>query len=164
MARLHYHLIPLTILLGFIFNSYAAEVLLPNSVLKNGTEIFDITCPGNPQQTTIDLNDCIGDKINAAKSVEMKYTNTARQRISADDDKETLDAFEAENKAWDALIDAASHATDVEWRGGTIRGVKAADRELYLIELRVHNQWQNWLRYEDSTPPVLPEPLFRNDE
>ncbi|WP_413727412.1 lysozyme inhibitor LprI family protein [Sodalis sp. RH19] len=163
MTQLRYRLIPLVFLSGYVSHSYA-EVPLPDSVLKDNTETFEIACPDNPQQTTIDMNDCIGTKRDAVKSVEAKYLNTARQRISATQDNQTLNAFEAENKAWDILIDTASHATGVEWQGGTIRGVKATDREIALIELRIHNQWQNWLRYEDSTPPVLPEPLFHNVE
>ncbi|MBP2199098.1 lysozyme inhibitor LprI family protein [Pantoea cypripedii] len=163
MTQLHYRLITLAISLGYSLHSYA-EAPLPSSVLKDNTETFEIACPDNPQQTTIDMNDCMSTKRDAAKSVEEKYLNTARQRISAKQDNQTLNAFEAENNAWDILINTASHATGVEWQGGTIRGVKATDREIALIELRIHNQWQNWLRYEDSTPPVLPEPLFHNVE
>jgi hypothetical protein len=163
MTHRHYRLIPLVILLGYSLNSYA-EVPLPSSELKDNAEIFEIACPDNPQQTTIDMNDCVGTKRDAVKSVEAKYVGTARQRISATEDSQTLNAFEAENKAWDTLINTASQATGIEWQGGTIRGMKATDREIALIELRIHNQWQNWLRYEDSTPPVLPEPLFHNAE
>ncbi|WP_437616251.1 lysozyme inhibitor LprI family protein [Erwinia sp. V71] len=163
MTQLHYRLITLAILLGYGLHSYA-EAPLPSSVLKDNAETFEIACPDNPQQTTIDMNDCMGTKRDAVESVEAKYVSMARQRISAKQDNQTLDAFEAENKAWDVLIETASHATDVDWREGTIRGVKATDREIALIELRIHNQWQNWLRYEDSTPPVLPEPLFHNAE
>lgn len=163
MTPLHYCLIPLVILSGYCFHSYAG-VPLPGSVLKDNSETFEIACPDNPQQTTIDMNDCLGAKRGAVESVEAKYVSTARQRILATQDNQTLNAFEAENKAWDMLIDTASHATGVEWQGGTIRGIKATNREIALIELRIHNQWQNWLRYEDSTPPVLPEPLFHNVE
>lgn len=161
MTKLHFRLIPLAILLGYCLQSQA-EVPLPGSALKDNAETFEIACPDNPQRTTIDMNDCMVTKRDAVKSVEAKYVSTARQRISAMQDNQTLNAFEAENKAWDILIDTASHATGVEWQGGSIRGVKATDREIALIELRIHNQWQNWLRYEDSTPPILPEPLFHN--
>ncbi|MGK3112218.1 lysozyme inhibitor LprI family protein [Candidatus Pantoea formicae] len=163
MTQLHYRLIPLVILLGQSLYSYA-ETPLPSSVLKDNAETFEIACPDNPQQTTIDMNDCISTKRDAVKSVEAKYISTARQRIVETKDNQTLDAFEAENKAWDNLIATASQATYAEWQGGTIRGVKSTDREIKLIELRIHNQWQNWLRYEDSTPPLLPEPLFHNVE
>ncbi|MCZ3381011.1 lysozyme inhibitor LprI family protein [Kosakonia sp. SOY2] len=163
MFKLHYRLMPLAILLGYGLQGHA-EVPLPSSVMKDNAETFEIACPDNPQQTTIDMNDCMGTKRDAVKSVEAKYVSAARQRIVATQDEQTLNAFEAENKAWDILIDTASHATGVEWQGGTIRGVEATDREIALIEFRIHNQWQNWLRYEDSTPPILPEPLFKNVE
>lgn len=161
MIKLNYHLIPLAILLGSGFNSYA-DAPLPSSVLKGTTETFEISCPKTPQQTTIDINNCMAAKLDSVKSVETKYIDAARNRILSTQEQQTLDAFDAENKAWDTLIDAASHATDVKWGGGTIRGEEATSREIELIELRIHNQWENWLRYEDSSPPVLPEPLFKN--
>ena len=161
MIKLNYHLIPLAILLGSGFNSYA-DAPLPSSVLKGTTETFEISCPKTPQQTTIDINNCMAAKLDSVKSVETKYIDAARNRILSTQEQQTLDAFDAENKAWDTLIDAASHATDVKWGAGTIRGEEATSREIALIELRIHNQWENWLRYEDSSPPVLPEPLFKN--
>lgn len=33
-------------------------------------------------------------------------------------------------------------------------------RKIELIKYRIHNQWNNWLTYIDSTPAILPEPLF----
>ncbi|MEZ3498613.1 lysozyme inhibitor LprI family protein [Pantoea sp. KPR_PJ] len=156
-------LITLIFLAGYVLPGHADDAL-PDSVLSENSETFEIACPGNPQQTTIDMNNCMGTKLDAVKSVEAKYVNAARQFISEAQDSETLKAFEAENQAWDALIDKASQATGVKWREGTIRGVLAADRRLVLTEMRIHNQWQNWLRYEDSTPPVLPEPLFKHVE
>ncbi|MBS0878563.1 MULTISPECIES: lysozyme inhibitor LprI family protein [unclassified Tatumella] len=162
MLKLNHHLIPLALLFGYGFQSYA-DVPLPSSVLKGNSETFDISCPKNPQQTTIDIDNCMSSKLDAVKSVELKYVNAARNRISETQDQQTLQAFDEENKAWDSLIDAATHATDIKWGEGTIRSSEAIGREITLIELRIHNQWQNWLRYEDSSPPVLPEPLFHNE-
>lgn len=169
MTRLRHRLTLLALLLIISGHSFA-EAPLPSSELKDNAETFYISCPGNPQQTTYDLDDCMSKKSAAVEAVEAKYVDTARQRIVAEADdpagsrQQTLDAFDAENRAWDALIAAGSHATDVEWQAGTIRGMKATAREIMLIELRIHNQWQNWLRYEDSTPAVLPEPKFHNEE
>jgi hypothetical protein len=121
MSQLHYRLIPLAILLGYGLQGHA-EVPLPGSVLKDNAETFEIACPDNPQQTTIDMNDCMGTKRDAVKSVEAKYVSAARQRILATRDEQTLNAFEAENKAWDILIDTASNATGVEWQEVAFRG------------------------------------------
>ncbi|CAM3424873.1 hypothetical protein BS639_22005 [Rouxiella silvae] len=164
-------LIPL--LMSFAaFSAIAASdsLPLPSSVLKDNLETFEIDCPNNPQQTTVDLDDCMGTKRAQVEAIESKYVTTARQLIANSPDfskeqtQKILDAFDAENKAWDTLIATAAHATEVNWDGGTVRAAKATDREIKLIELRVHNQWQNWLRYEDSTPPALPEPKFKNVE
>lgn len=169
MIRLRHRLPLLACLLSFSGCGFA-DAPLPSSELRGNAEIFDISCPGNPQQTTLDIDGCMRTKRAAVEAVEANYVNTARQRIAAEADdpagyrQQMLDAFEAENRAWDALIAAGTHATGVEWQGGTVRGNKATYREIMLVELRIHNQWQNWLRYEDSTPAVLPEPKFNNEE
>lgn len=143
---------------------------LPSSELKAGVETFFIDCPGNPQQTTIDGDDCMKTKRAEVEAIEDKYVNAARQRIAADTDSpqghvvKTLNAFDAENAAWDALINKASTATRTDWEGGSIRGIMGTDREIKLIEIRVHNQWENWLTHMDSTPAILPEPKFNNVE
>lgn len=142
---------------------------LPGSTLENGAEIFQISCPDNPQQTTLDMNACYGEMKAQVEAVKGHYLTAIRKRLAengdepAEQSQEQLAAFEAENNAWDALEDKASAATATYWQGGTIRGVMGADRAIQLIELRIHNQWENWLRYQDSTPALLPEPKFRSE-
>jgi len=143
------------------------QAALPGSTLENGAEIFQIGCPDNPQQTTMDMNACYGEMKAQVASVREHYLTAIRKRLAEEGDEPTgqageqLAAFEAENNAWDALEEKASAATATYWQGGTIRGVMGADRAIQLIELRIHNQWENWLRYQDSTPALLPEPKFK---
>lgn len=161
----------MALVLGHSFLSFAAGAktdVLPGSVLENGVETFTIDCSGNPQQTTIDINECYGTKLAQVEAIQRKYVAMIRKKIAAGLNqppghaRKILDAFDAENNAWVQLQDAAATATYTDWEDGTIRGIKSADRKLSIIELRVHNQWENWLRYEDSTPAVLPEPRFNN--
>lgn len=117
----------------------------------------------------MDMNVCYGEMKAQVEAIKNKYLTAARKRIAGGNDKpagqvrKELDAFDAENKAWDSLEEKASTATFTFWEGGTIRGVMGADREIRLIELRIHNQWENWLQYEDSTPALLPEPKFEHE-
>jgi hypothetical protein len=169
MRKLSFCLLILLSYMSFgLINFSFAKIPLPPSELKDNVEIFQINCPGNPKVTTIDMNNCFSTMRENVKAIEAKYVNMARQHITSgtntakEQDHKTLMAFEAENKAWGNLISAASNATETKWDEGTIRGVKGTSREIQLIEQRIHNQWDNWLRYEDSTPPVLPEPKFNN--
>lgn len=147
----------------------AERAALPGSTLENGAEIFQISCPDNPQQTTLDMNACYGEMKAQVASVKDHYLTAIRQRLAEEGDepagqaREKLAAFEAENNAWDALEEKAAAATATYWQGGTIRGVMGASRAIQLIELRIHNQWENWLRYQDSTPALLPEPKFTSE-
>lgn len=150
-------------------NAATGDAKLPVSRMDNGVETFRIGCPGNPQRTTIDMNMCYAEMKTQVKKINNKYLMAARERIvgagyeSADLISKKLDAYDAENEAWDLLEEKASAATFSFWEGGSIRGVKGAEREIRLIELRIHNQWENWLQYEDSTPAILPEPKFEHE-
>lgn len=143
---------------------------LPGSRLDNGVETFRIGCPGNPGQTTMDMNICYGEMKAQVKTIKNRYLTAAQKRITEGSDepagqiRKVLDAFDAENKAWDSLEEKASTATATFWEGGSMRGIMGADREIRLIELRIHNQWANWLQYEDSTPALLPEPKFDHEK
>lgn len=112
------------------------------------------------------MDKCGVTMINQLKTVQEKYIAAIQHKIQTDykDDpailKETIEAFDKENIAWDTLINAASDATYSYWQQGTIRGVMNTGRKIELIKYRIHNQWNNWLTYIDSTPAILPEPLF----
>ena len=41
---------------------------------------------------------------------------------------------------------------------GTIRGLKFLKCQIILTQEHAHTIWREYLRYEDSTPPILPEP------
>lgn len=172
MLHIRHLVTVLSIVFGFTFISaaFAASPPLPTSQLKDGVETFNIACLGNPQQTTIGANDCLRTKRAQVEAIEDKYVSAVHQRIEAETDsptghvQKTLNAFDAENIAWGTLINKASQATATDWEGGTIRGIMGGEREIELVELRIHNQWENWLTFMDSTPAVLPEPKFKNIE
>ena len=157
-------------LLGFTHSLFAADKQ-PSSVLDNGAETFAIDCAGNPQQTTLDMNDCYAEKIDKLNWVKQTYLVAARKRIEQTatgpnpdpDAAAVLKAFDEETQAWDAFEEKATFATYTDYQGGTLRGVMSLSRKMELIELRVKDIWSNWLQYQDSTPAVLPEPKFKDD-
>ncbi|MFB5078310.1 hypothetical protein [Raoultella sp. C349492] len=142
----------------------------PSSDLNDGVETFSISCFGMPQQTTIDINECMAKKLAQLRWVKDKYLTTAAKRIAQGNRDDPLRlqkmalAFNDESKAWDNLIDKASTAAGIDSEGGTLRGTTVALRQEGLVELQVHDIWQHWLRFEDTTPSVLPEPRFKSDE
>lgn len=142
----------------------------PSSSLSDGIETFSIACFGMPQQTTIDMDACLGVQLAQVEWVKGKYLVTARNRLKQDnkDDHQRLQelttAFEAETKAWTDLIEKASASVRVDYAGGTIVRSAVTTRQIGLYELQAHDIWEHWLRFEDSTPPLLPEPKFKSDQ
>ncbi|MEH4205529.1 hypothetical protein POX65_00135 [Klebsiella pneumoniae] len=78
----------------------------PSSNLSDGVETFSIACFGMPQQTTIDMDACLGAQLAQIEWVKDKYLVTAQNRLKQDnkDDPQLLQelttAFQAETKAW----------------------------------------------------------------
>nr|WP_253907551.1 hypothetical protein [Klebsiella oxytoca] len=141
----------------------------PSSNLSDGVETFSIACFGMPQQTTIDMDACLGAQLAQIEWVKDKYLVTAQNRLKQDnkDDPQLLQelttAFQAETKAWTDLIERASASVKADSAGGTIVGSAVTTRQIGLYELQAHDIWEHWLRFEDSTPPLLPEPKFKSD-
>ena len=142
----------------------------PSSNLSDGVETFSIACFGMPQQTTIDMDACLGAQLAQIEWVKDKYLVTAQSRLKQDtkDDPQRLqeltNAFQAETKAWTDLIQRASASVKADSAGGTIVGSAVTTRQIGLLELQTHDIWEHWLRFEDSTPPLLPEPKFKSDQ
>lgn len=171
MAQLSMRNIFLSLALILPIISTAADTLKqPNSELNEGAEIFSINCHGMPQQTTIDMNACVESQLAEVEWVKDKYLTASLNRLKQDDkdDPESLQqlttVFDNETKAWADLIDKASKSVAVNYAGGTISSTLFVLRKIGLVELQVHDIWDNWLRFGDSTPPVLPEPKFKSDQ
>lgn len=152
------------LLLFYSVNCFAEA--LPRNYI-NQTQTFVLECPNNPQHTTYDMDTCNGTIINQLKAVQEKYIAAIQHEIQSQYQndpallKETMDAFDKENKTWNMLLDATADATFSYWQQGTIRGVMSTGRKIELMKYRIHNQWKNWLTSMSlSEPALLPEPLF----
>ncbi|MFG1172455.1 hypothetical protein AAFN90_02395 [Erwiniaceae bacterium CAU 1747] len=111
-----------------ITSSASDALKQPNSDLSEGIETFLIACDGMPQQTTIDMDECMGDQLAKVEWVKDKYLTTVIYRLKQEnkDDPQRLQqlatAFDNETKAWTDLIDKASASVKIDSAGGTIAG------------------------------------------
>lgn len=143
---------------------------LPPSIIKNQQddrkhqEIYKLGCPGNPQHYTQDIEECEITIIKQLEAIQNKYLLAITSQIKEDNEdnpdllKETLIAFQQENKAWNTLLDKAITATSYH-QGGTISNTVALSRRVTLLKLRIHEQWLAWLQAMDGSS-TLPEPIF----
>lgn len=113
-------------------------------------------CDGN----TIEINQCLAAIRDRAKLREDRYFEAAVGGKSG------LPARMTEReRLMRAAQDAAEESRKQEcgavyeqWKAGTIRNAMALRCEIRLIDQRTHDIWQNWLTYQDSSEPMLPEP------
>lgn len=107
-------------------------------------------------KTTNDVEVCVAGIAEKATENLKRYIAVARERIG--DDKQALKAFEAVQTAFEAYEKSMCDAVYQYWREGTIRGTKSQCCSLRLLNDRTVSVWEEYLQYEDSTPPPLPRP------
>ncbi|MFN4175999.1 lysozyme inhibitor LprI family protein [Phenylobacterium sp.] len=118
------------------------------------------SCDG---MTTEGMNDCAAIYSDRAERELVRYVATARARLveSAEEDegaREAVKGFDEAQKAWSTYRDAECGAVFNSWSGGTVRVVMNLSCMTAITKARTHQLWANWLRFVDSTPPLLPEP------
>ncbi|WP_149450075.1 hypothetical protein [Escherichia albertii] len=150
--------------------SNSSNVLIePGSSLNGGVVTFYISCSDMPQNTTIDIDNCLRIQLTQIEWVRNKYSTAALNRLKEDHKNEPqclrdlTEAFDAESEAWSELVEKASTSVESDASGGVTTNSAIASRQISLQKLRTHDIWEHWLRFEDSTPPVLPEPQFKSD-
>ena len=140
----------------------------PSSSLNDGVETFFISCFDMPQETTTDMDACqrVAGKTFLNRVMDSVAALNRLKQDNKDDPQrlqELTASFNAESEAWTELIEKASKSVQVDYAGGTIAGTAVASRQIGLLELQSHDIWEHWLRFEDSTPPLLPEPKFKSE-
>ena len=170
MGAIYVKRLMLSVALIIPIASNASDALnQPSSSLNDGVETFFISCFDMPQETTTDMDACQRVQLAQVSWVKNKYSVAALNRLKQDnkDDPQRLQeltaSFNAESEAWTELIEKASKSVQVDYAGGTIAGTAVASRQIGLLELQSHDIWEHWLRFEDSTPPLLPEPKFKSE-
>ena len=120
------------------------------------SEVIKPDCGGS----TLEVNACVADKLDRANKALEKYVQAATDRHTDENGKSDSVALgiQASQSAFEAYRDIECDAVFEDWIGGTIRTVMSLECRLRLTDERTHTVWENWLRYMDSTPPILPEP------
>lgn len=119
--------------------------------------------------TTIEVNECIGRDLELEQERMNLYLDTAfavlrEEAVGAGEGPDEANALIAEIQAgqtlWQAYADKACAAVYTRWQSGTIRVAMALDCQIELTRQRTHHLWSEYLSFEDSTPPILPEPAL----
>ena len=110
-------------------------------------------CPD--AETTVEMNQCVRAKIEAAEADLDRYLESARRAI--DDDPASLAALDRSQTAWTAFREAECAAVYERYRDGTIRGVMGGTCALQLLRRRTHDLWSTYLRTVDDSKLSEPE-------
>jgi uncharacterized protein YecT (DUF1311 family) len=119
-------------------------------------------CDGN----TREIETCLGERLKGQEARLATYVTAARKRIREEAAESpnlpglqrAIGGFDAAEAAWRTYRDAECGAVYDYHSAGTVRGVKSLKCRMLLTQRHTHTVWEQWLRYEDSTPPILPEP------
>ena len=113
-------------------------------------------CSGN----TLEINACLGEKRDRSEKRLQNYVRAAIDRHIDQDGKSDSVALgiQASQTAFEAYRAIECAAVYERWKEGTIRGAMGSSCATELTDQRTRTVWENWLRYMDSTPPILPEP------
>ncbi|MFM2478630.1 lysozyme inhibitor LprI family protein [Celerinatantimonas sp. MCCC 1A17872] len=107
-------------------------------------------------KTTIDMNECLSDNLVLADAKMNKYLQASLGNNSYD--PEVVKSIKIAQKDWKTYRSSNCDSVYTQWREGTIRNAMSITCSIRLTKQRTHELWENYLTYEDSTPPVLPEP------
>lgn len=108
-------------------------------------------------ETTLEINDCLGAQVERSQARLERYLQAAEDRY-ADGQPAVRLGIESSQKAFEAYRAIECSTVYEDWKEGTIRNAMALGCTLRLNDARTRTVWENWLRYMDSTPPILPEP------
>ncbi|MEL7444885.1 MAG: DUF6265 family protein [Pseudomonadota bacterium] len=125
-----------------LFNFRAAERL---------TGSYD--CDG----TTYAINQCLGELSDRAKLRQARYLEAAMG--SSDNDSALADQIRQSDVAFNLYRDRECMAVYENWKDGSIRNAMTLRCLIRLTDQRTHDIWRNWLTYQDSSAPILPEPM-----
>lgn len=98
----------------------------------------------------------MGKNLDEADALLARYLTAAQARIDKDfGSKPNLKAAQA---AWARYRDVECGDVFDLWVQGTYRTMADSECMLRLTQQRTHEVWRAYLTYQDSTPPLLPEP------
>lgn len=107
-------------------------------------------------KSQLQINECVGAQAHNEEQRLAEYFAAARRRLS--DDKKTLAALDKAQATWTSFLKEDCDAVYSNWEGGSIRNAKFSTCMRDGRRARTHDLWAQYLTYEDTTPPILPEP------
>lgn len=123
---------------------------------------FNIAAGDEPDceraSSTPDINWCAAVELGTAQQELKYYLEEAIKRHA--DDAELIAAIHSAQADWEKYAESHCDAIYTYWREGTIRSVMELGCKRKLTKQRTHEIWAGFLTYMDSTPPVLPEPVW----
>jgi uncharacterized protein YecT (DUF1311 family) len=119
--------------------------------------------------TTYDMVQCGTIELRSAELEQKRYLELARSRFvdsvnneynedGGADKREAVKIFDHAQEAWKTYRDEHCSSYHYDWKGGTIAGPLHLACLNDLTRERTWEIWKYWLRYADSSPPMLPEP------
>ena len=112
-----------------------------------------VQCDGS----TLEIQACMGKRLDEANARLAKYLTAAQARI--DKDFGSRPNLKATQAAWARYRDLECADVFELWEQGTYRTIASSECMLRVTQQRTHEVWQAYLTHQDSTPPLLPEPL-----
>ncbi len=111
-----------------------------------------LRCDGN----TLEVEACMSKKLDEADALLSRYISVAQARI--DKDFGSKPNLKAAQSAWARYRKLECADVFEFWVQGTYRTFASSECMLRLTQQRTREMWQAYLTYQDSTPPLLPEP------
>ena len=124
-------------------------------LLLKVTHANNLDC-SNLNNNTYELMDCQKIEIVKYEAVLEKYWNKSLERYR--DNTQVLDLMKKSQNLWFKYRNAECSTVHQIWINGTIRGLFHGECLLDMTKNRTHMIWDRYLKYEDSTPAILPEP------
>ena len=116
--------------------------------------------------TTPAVNACLAETLKRSEARLQNYLKAALRKYDEAEGHPHGDAVQlgigASQTAFEAYRSVECSTVAEDWKGGTIRGAMSLGCQISLTDKRTHDIWNHWLRYMDSTPPILPEPKPTN--
>jgi len=109
-------------------------------------------------RTNVEMNECVSARLDLSEATMKKYLEAALKRFENEKDSDVNPGIRAAQNAFEAYRASECDTVYEYWNEGTIRDAMTMSCQADLVDKRTHDIWQHWLRYMDSTPPILPEP------
>ncbi|MDJ0642164.1 MAG: DUF6265 family protein [Erythrobacter sp.] len=107
--------------------------------------------------TTLAINQCLARVLQRADDRRKFYFETAIG--GAENDSILARRMRKSREGFESYRSNECSSVHEQWKQGTIRNAMLLRCSIRLTDQRTHDIWQHWLTYQDSSEPILPEPM-----